>query len=230
MSDIGNRLRQFREAAGMSQRELARRTGIQQNRLSKIEAGESDLIDQFFRPILKELDIEAQDLLGDGSITKVAIHPVQAEDVETFDPLTSARIPVIDIQVAGGPGSPVPEFVEILHPITFQLSWINAERLHPENLKVVEVSGDSMEPILHNGEKVLIDISKTTVRNDRVFVIAYNNEARIKRLFLQADGRLRITSDNPNKTRYPDEFIDGEEMNRVKIIGQAVHKMGKGGL
>jgi phage repressor protein C with HTH and peptisase S24 domain len=47
---------------------------------------------------------------------------------------------------------------------------------------------------------------------------------------LLADGRLRVVSDNPDKTKYPDEFIEGDDLNNILIIGQVIHKMGEGGL
>jgi len=50
---------------------------------------------------------------------------------------------------------------------------------------------------------------------------------RIKRLFWLADGRLRIVSDNK---AYAEEIVNSEEIDRVVIIGQVMHKMGEGGL
>ncbi len=45
MSPIGLRVRELREAQGLSQSELARRTGIAQSTLSKLEAGSTTGID-----------------------------------------------------------------------------------------------------------------------------------------------------------------------------------------
>ncbi len=152
------------------------------------------------------------------------------EGEEGIDPQTETMIPVYDIEVSGGPGAVVPEYTETRYRLPFQIAWLNEWDAKPEDILIARVRGSSMEPILWDGDKVVIHTKRTRVRNDAVYSLIYGGEARVKRLFNLADGSLRIVSDNPDKVRYPDEIIRPEERGQVLIHGQVIDKMGGGGL
>ncbi|MFT3790792.1 MAG: hypothetical protein QM741_06890 [Rudaea sp.] len=51
----------------------------------------------------------------------------------------------------------------------------------------------------------------------------------MKRLFRLADGRVRIVSDNPDKTLYPDEFVEFD-VEGFTVLGKVVERKGTKGL
>jgi len=162
---------------------------------------------------------------------KMEVIPIrEMVDEDDFDPATGVMIPVSDMDVSGGPGVPIPEFAETRYKLHFTRRWLKDVGAREDEIKVARVRGESMQPTLWDDDKVVIHLGMTRIRNERLFAIAYAGEARVKRLHMLADGRLRVQSDNPDKTRYPDEFIDGDDLNNVLIIGQVIHKMGEGGL
>jgi phage repressor protein C with HTH and peptisase S24 domain len=58
--------------------------------------------------------------------------------------------------------------------------------------------------------------------DDNVFVFFYRDNWFIKRLFRNPTGGLRVVSDNPDKTRYPDWFIEPEQMTEFQVIAKVL--------
>ena len=46
----------------------------------------------------------------------------------------------------------------------------------------VEITGNSMEPTLEDGEFALVDPENTTYSKNKIYVVTYNDEGYIKRL------------------------------------------------
>jgi transcriptional regulator with XRE-family HTH domain len=62
--DIGNRIAEIREAAGLSQSALARGIGTSQSAISQIEAGERNPSFEMLRQISKALGVSVPHLVG----------------------------------------------------------------------------------------------------------------------------------------------------------------------
>ena len=140
------------------------------------------------------------------------------------------QLPVFDVLVSAGNGTLMPDFVETKYFQTYRQEWFDKEGVKPAEVRVMMVHGDSMNPLLYDGDKVTIALKKTRITNGGVYVILVGDagdEARVKRLFKQADGRVRIVSDNPDKDLYPDEYMDA---GMVIVLGRVIDKSGKGGL
>lgn len=61
-------------------------------------------------------------------------------------------------------------------------------RLNPEDLIVTTVRGRSMEPMMFEDDKVLVDTSKTRPKNNECFAVNWNGEAIVKCLIKKAEG------------------------------------------
>ncbi|MEC4683388.1 MAG: S24 family peptidase [Nitrospirota bacterium] len=131
-----------------------------------------------------------------------------------------------DIRGSGGHGHQNGEHVEISKTLAYRIDWLKSKGLSAENLCVVEVSGDSMSPHIEDGESVLIDMGDTTIRSGEVYAFQSPDGLRIKRFFWQADGRLKISSDNTDKSRFPDESYFESEATQIKIVGRKVWRGG----
>ena len=62
---IGQKIRKYRKAEGLSQEELAERIGISVTHMSHIETGNTKLSLPFFVEIANVLDVQTDDLLKD---------------------------------------------------------------------------------------------------------------------------------------------------------------------
>lgn len=59
-----NNLKHYREKAGLSQGELAEKTGIEQSMISRAELGTRDLPGQKWKALAKALECSIDELLG----------------------------------------------------------------------------------------------------------------------------------------------------------------------
>ena len=116
------------------------------------------------------------------------------------------------------------EHAEISGSHAYRRDWLAKKNLPIAALRVVEATGESMWPSIHAGDVVLINTADRRLRNGEAFAFRTEDGARIKRLFRQLDGRIRLVSDNPDKITYPDEWLTpGME---AEIIGLVVHRSG----
>ena len=111
-------------------------------------------------------------------------------------------VPLYDVPVSAGHGSFF-DTENVIQQIPFDAEWLEREELIAGRLACLPIKGDSMSPGLKTSDIVLIDL--THQRGDGVFVLRLNGALRIKRLQWLADGRLRISSDNPI---YETEYVD----------------------
>lgn len=86
---------------------------------------------------------------------------------------------------------------------------------------VINAVGDSMSPTIYDKDKLIVEHwDGEQIKDNQVYVFAYNNEIFVKRLVKNVD-EIVITSDNPNPIYRP-RFIEKDDMNNVLIIGQII--------
>jgi phage repressor protein C with HTH and peptisase S24 domain len=151
------------------------------------------------------------------------------EDDEDFDSSREVWVQGVDIEVSAGDGVVVPEFIDTNYKQRFTLQWLRRVGAKADDLRVMRVRGDSMERTVFDGDKVVINLGDTKVVSNHVYVVVVGDEAKVKRLFRAADGRIRIVSDNPDKATYPDEYVEATA-DRFMVIGRVIDKSGPGGL
>lgn len=105
-------------------------------------------------------------------------------------------------------------------PYYFRQSWVT-DRLHtsPENLRMIFVEGDSMEPTLCQGDMVLVDITRKNPSPPGIFVLFDGMALIAKRLEFLPQSKppsVRILSDNTQYQPYE------RKISEVQIIGRVV--------
>ncbi|MDQ5921098.1 MAG: hypothetical protein QG673_1154 [Pseudomonadota bacterium] len=93
-----------------------------------------------------------------------------------------------------------------------------------ENLCCFDVQGDSMEPALRNGSRILIDTAQCEIIDNKIYALRNENQVFIKRLYTAFDqNKIIAKSDNQ---LYPELHIDLTDKNaNVNIIGLAVLRL-----
>lgn len=87
---------------------------------------------------------------------------------------------------------------------------------NPNDIKMLRVQGDSMQPTINEGDFVWVDISNNFVGSDGIYLIRMATGLAVKRL--QAGlSNVVIKSDNPT---YSDITA---EVGELKIVGRVVH-------
>lgn len=135
-------------------------------------------------------------------------------------------IPVYKLALSAGHGhNPDWEELTDCEPMWFPETFFTTKHINPDVCKVAEVIGDSMEPTLSRGDKLLWAEEQdrrpasVPVIDGQIYVLTIDGEYKVKRLRKIKDGLL-ISSDNP---AYPPEKYVKEECDRIQIFGRALH-------
>ena len=140
---------------------------------------------------------------------------------------TNVRIPIYkDVRASCGAGianflEDVSDYLDI-DPYLLKIMGIQTK---PDNLRIIYSEDYSMSPTVAPDSPLFIDISDkdpNALKNGNVYVFTHNYELRMKRIFVSYAGgkTVRLASDNPDKIRYPDEFITNDQLNEINFVGR----------
>ena len=103
--------------------------------------------------------------------------------------------PMFDVQASAGLGSDVvAENIEDY--FAFNKSFLSRQlNVSGEALVFVTISGDSMLPTLHDGDRVLVDMSQKAVNHEGLYLLQSEDGLMAKRLS-DKNGTLLVVSDN----------------------------------
>jgi phage repressor protein C with HTH and peptisase S24 domain len=129
------------------------------------------------------------------------------------------EVPRLDLGASAGPGR-VPGDEAAFDTFRFSRRWLAEQGLERAQLSAITVEGDSMEPLLNNGDEILVDCSPRPFR-DGIHVVRLGDTLMVKRVASAGPGRVALLSQN---FAYPPVEVAAEE---VAIIGRVVWKGGK---
>ncbi|GEK71558.1 MULTISPECIES: XRE family transcriptional regulator [Halomonas] len=132
-----------------------------------------------------------------------------------------AFVPLYDAQCSAGGGA-WNENCRVLTHLSFTRYSLRKQGLTPEHLSAIRVDGDSMEPVLHSGDTVLIDHTRTTIEGEGIYVIRLDDHLYAKRLQRHFDG-LAIISENHAYERIT---VPRDRLEELEVIGRAVWAAG----
>lgn len=124
-----------------------------------------------------------------------------------------------NVSASAGNGSIVWDEHDIDH-LAFQSSFIRQElRANPKNLRLVRISGDSMERLLYSGDMVMVDTSINTLQAEGMYVFRIDDSISVKWLNAMPGGAIRVASENA--TKYPPYEISREQadLHHFQIVG-----------
>lgn len=201
MLEAYKRIRELRISAGLSQDELAKKTGYNdRSSIAKIEAGKVDLTQSKLVAFADALNTTPGYLMGWEPDSK---SPIPAG----FQPLPKRdRIPRVG-QIACGTPILAEENVEAYDEVPS--AW------HADFTLLCQ--GDSMEPKIKDSDVVAIH-SQPMVENGEIAAVLIDGEATLKRVFL-FDDHIELRAENPT---FPTILRIGEDMNTITIEGKAV--------
>lgn len=131
-----------------------------------------------------------------------------------------SAIAEIDVRASAGPGALEEGLEETKETWLFPDPIVRHEfRARPADLRMIAIDGDSMEPLLASGDRILIDTSQRIPVPPGIFVIWDGMglvAKRIEHVPSSDPPKVVIRSVNPD---YPTYERDGEEVN---IIGRVV--------
>ncbi len=140
------------------------------------------------------------------------------------EPMTA--IPYYDVYASAGHGAISIEGEYSPYSIDIHPQLLLDQGVSTQNLFIMPVKGDSMEPTLFDGEIIVVKREPESPRIlEGVYVIRIDNQIFIKRIqYNKFDARLRVDSDNEFYDSYT---IRNDDLNAVEILGEAVLTLGR---
>lgn len=220
MNTLAERLKIAREKTGLSQAQLAESIGVSQQSVAKIENGDT-LQPRKIKEIANVLGVSQKWLqLGIEENASLSDFVVGEAESASLDPAIFAYIPVLDVELSAGNGCEAEIVESVIDWFPIRRMDLRKAGVSATNARIVKIWGNSLLPVLNNGDHVAVDIAQTNpIRDGDLYAVRDGVLLRVKVLINQPDGGLIIRSFN--KDEYPDEILTfNERRARIHIIGR----------
>lgn len=141
------------------------------------------------------------------------------EDEPAPVPSEWVEVPRLPLEASAGPGAIGAEEIAF-DAFRFSRRWLREQGLEPAMLSSIRVMGDSMDPLLRDGDEILVDRTPRPFR-EGVHVVRLGEALHVKLLQAVPPDRLRLISKNP--AYEPVEVA----MSDVDVVGRVVWKGGR---
>lgn len=217
--------KELRQYLGLTQDGFADIVGSSQQVITMIENNRRGIPSSIREGFLKHYKIELQEAMKKENYNKIKqINEAGSNSFVGFgkDDLQIVKIPFYrEAKAAAGLGEVIPENSE-QDFLFFDKRWV--ENILGADVRMtiaITAKGNSMDGGVHpikNGDLLFVDTSVKNIVNNKVFVIQQENELRVKRVVKDFSGVTHLISDNPDKSKYPDEVINKDSL----IVGRVV--------
>ena len=200
---VGERIKTARIKAGMSVDELAKKIGKDRSTVYRYESRDiEELPVTIIEPIAEALGTSVSYLMGwDDKLNS----PTVTEDIVVF--------PVIGEVAAGYEHIALEDW----SGDTIEIPSRYLRGHEKEDFIVLRVKGDSMYPIYHDGDSVLIYKQSTINNNGDVCAVIYEDEyATLKKVEYKPGREMKLIPINPE---YMPKTIEKEQLDHCHIIG-----------
>lgn len=152
--------------------------------------------------------------------------PVVATLIDPSDRPDYALVPAYPVEASAGDGATAVD-VAPDGALAFRKDWMSKHGISLDNATLLRARGDSMEPIIWDGDLLLIDRSRTTInastkktRQKAVYVVELEGQLLVKTLRRPAEDRILVISENV--ADYDAFELRGRELNALRIVGKVV--------
>lgn len=222
LKTLADRLNYAMHEMGMSQGQLAKAADMAQPTIWRITSGNAKGTTKIVE-IANALGVRSE-WLSSGT------GPMRNDDQQPPSPVASKketdifRVDLLDLTVSAGPGIINSEFAEVLRSVEYSVEdahqMFNGRK--PEQIRIINVRGDSMSGTIEPGDLLFVDISVQHFDGDGIYAFIYDDTSHVKRLQKMKD-KLLVISDN--KSYAPWDPIEKDEMNRVFVFGKIIGSM-----
>jgi len=217
MKNFKENLVRLMEERGFNKKSLSLATGKNETLVRDVLTNTGSPRYDTVSALAKALGVSVPQLMGDAETQPYSapIPPALPDNI--------TEVVRYDAALSAGPGSLIDPNAEPLGVCHFETQWLKTvTRAVGEQLAVVRVDGDSMEPTLADGDWILIDRTQTRINREGVYALQIGDMVWIKRISLNLSEKLvRVISDNTN---YPVQELEESEL---QILGRAVWIVGR---
>ncbi len=216
MSKFHLRLRELRNSRKMSQQELANSLGISKSSVNMYERGEREPSLDTLEIIADFFNVDMDYLMGKTSEIKTFQvfnnENVEKSNISYIYPKNEVySIPLFE-SVSAGFGAYADS--EVLEYIPIVLSNPH----DAQNTIAIKVKGDSMYPLIMDGDCVIVRKQDTVVSGTIGVVLLDDNEALVKRIVFDKNW-MELQSVNP---QYAPKRFENDELDHIRIVGKVI--------
>lgn len=226
---FSDRLKLAMDEGGFTQGSLAEAVGMAQPSIWKLVSGGAKASKKTIQ-IANVLGVRPEWLsdgigpmrFGEGSPGDIPSAGYQTRRPETLESEDGFRVDLLDITVSAGPGAVnTKEFIEIVRTIIYtpEEARMMFGNRSEEQIRMINVKGDSMSGTIEPGDLIFVDISIQHFDGDGIYAFLYDDTAHVKRLQKMKDYLLVLSDSSKYQTWDP---ITRDEMNRVFIYGKVI--------
>ena len=215
-SEIGNRIKRTRGKD--TQKEFAKTLGFSSSYISEVESGKTKPSLELLLKISQITNYSLHWLLtGEGPLLIEATASMVREDSASYGALGEFTL-VPRLSPADEAGMDVKGIEKRGRDrYAFRRAWLHSKG-NVEDLVLLEVRGDSMDPTIADGDAVLIDCSKKQVLAGCMYALRFKNAVMVRRLQPIGAARIKVMSDNKLYDSYEIDLETGD----IEIIGQVI--------
>ena len=172
VNTLAERLKSAREKMGLSQAQLAEMVGLSQQSVAKIENGDT-LQPRKIKEIAKALQVSQKWLLlGVEENGKLSNYVIEEAEEARLDPSVFADIPVLDVELSAGNGCEAEIVESVVDSFPLRRFDLRKSGVSPSNARIVQIWGNSLLPVLNNGDYVAVDLSQSRpIRDGDLYAI-----------------------------------------------------------
>jgi len=200
MSNLASRIASARKAKKLNQSELARLLDLKPQAVQSWESGKATPKSNRIQDLCRVLEVSPAYLLGSGS---------DDEPAKTLEQFHSVSIVEVASLVPGN--EPV-----VIGSQLLMASEMASKGVLVDDAVCIQVSGNSLSPVIHHKSIVCIDRKDKEVVDGFIYAIAHLNEVRLKSITRLPGSSLCLSSFN--RARYDDEIYSAAEIQEQGII------------
>jgi SOS-response transcriptional repressor LexA len=212
---IGNKIKQLREAQGLSQSKLSKLSGVDRSSLNKLESGKRTTISwRVARSLSPLLGVTPEALIGESPLPEPKPKSLQAilsEAQEAMKAMELVQVPVLGT-VPAGHFNLEEQQTEGYVPIPRSLLGASGKNLYVLNVSGESLAGDN----IHSGDQVVVEPAAAVV-DGKIYIVRINSEVTAKHVY-RLDGKVKLVSTNGE---YKEMVVDDVEiLGRVILSGR----------
>ena len=200
------------KATGETQEDLAEKLNVTQGSIAHWLSGRRKPDTDIVASILKAVGINKIIINSDGYAEEINSQPNYNKN--TF------HIESLDITTNLGNEYLNSDVMEVIKLIEYDSEHARAlfNGIDANNLKIINISGDSMQGTFESGDCVYVDVSQQEFNGDGIYVFTFGRNLYVKRLQIIKD-KLFVISDNK---AYKEWDISEEEIDKLYIHGKVM--------
>ena len=215
-AEIIDRIKYLMREMGVKQVQFAERIGVDTSNLSKYLNAHMPLSESFLNRLVVNLGV-SKEWLMDGTDLPFGKTPVRV-DGEVAAASAGGGTPVYDVDVTAGVASGRNELFASENIV----GWVNLPNMSP-NCRIVRVSGDSMAPVINDGDFVAVrEVSNPSqIYWGQIYVVQLDDFRLVKYLRRHTDPNMVVLrSENPN---YDDMDVRRSDIHEMLLVQHVLH-------